>query len=97
MPQFTAMPNAATRACRPWCSDHVDATPPGRPSHPADQLCQRASTSPAYGELLMTHGAEQGTTIALYNVCDELGLEAAEQLARAILADVAAARAGGVS
>ncbi|MFI7615436.1 hypothetical protein ACIBP6_29825 [Nonomuraea terrae] len=87
------MPNAAVGTCRPWCADHVDATPRGRQADPADQLCQRIRTSPAYGEILMTHSAGQGTTIALYNTREELTPAEAEQLAHALLQEVAAARA----
>jgi hypothetical protein len=90
MPQFTAMPTAAT--CQAWCAESQPGA--ARPDHrddPADHLCSRTLASPAYGELLMTHSADQSTVIALYNVRDELTPDQAWQLALDLLAQVATA------
>lgn len=49
-------------------------------------------TSPAFGELLVSHSTDDGTVIALYGTRDELTLSGAEQLAYTLLAQVSAAR-----
>ncbi|WP_068922228.1 hypothetical protein [Planobispora rosea] len=61
----------ATRNCQPWCTDHVDATPAGRPTDPDDQLCVTRVPG-TYGEVTLTHSATEGPAILLYRLRDEL-------------------------
>lgn len=83
---------APTARCRPWCTDHVNGTPaPSAPS-PDDQLCLHRIASPAYGEILTTHSVDDGTLITLHRTRDDLTPAQAEQLAYALLAQVAATR-----
>lgn len=81
-----------TRCCQPWCTDHADGTPAGRTPDPLDQLCLHRSTSPAYDEISMSYSVDEGTVISLHGTRNELTLAEAEQLAYALLSQVASAR-----
>ncbi|MEV4245207.1 hypothetical protein AB0J63_17550 [Streptosporangium canum] len=73
-------------SCPAWCADHRQA------GHPDDSLCRTRSASDAYGETVMTYTPDEGAIVWLYNTRDELSVDEAEQLARALLTQVELAR-----
>ncbi|MGV9535048.1 hypothetical protein ACWEU6_22015 [Streptosporangium sandarakinum] len=77
--QLQATPTQAP--CQPWCTHHG-----------GDGLCRTRSTAVAYGETVLTYSPDEGHLVWLMNTRDEMTPAQAEQLACALLAQVAAAR-----
>jgi hypothetical protein len=71
----------ASAQCQPWCTHHA-----------GDGLCRTRSTAVAYGETVLTYTPDEGHLVWLMNTRDEMTPAEAEQLAYALLAQVAAAR-----
>lgn len=83
---------SASTPCQPWCTEHANGTPAHRAPLAEDQLCMNRVTSPAFGEVLASYSADDGPMISLYRTKDDLTLAEAEQLAHAIIAQVATAQ-----
>lgn len=95
MPQATApTPVPAAGNCKPWCTDHANGTPPNQWPLVEDQLCRTTIPTPV-GEISITDCLDEGTTVHLHAILDEMAPAVVEQFAFALLAAVAMTRTGG--
>ncbi|MEU8380602.1 hypothetical protein [Streptosporangium sp. NPDC048865] len=74
---------APARPCRPWCTDHHGG--------PDGAQC-RTRVIASHGQTVMVQAPGEETRIWLFNDEDDLSVAEAEQLAYALLAQVAATR-----